>query len=151
MMECGWYQLLSTATARQGEGWRLLRISARRGVSAHRPRRGGDSRYPERYSRRVGINWDAEPREHWVLCSRAAPAALFRSDDGTWIAHRLDFFDMAGFTYSSAYIYLDACHGLGREALEDQARLRRLGYTASGSTQQLELSRPEEILEQLPR
>ena len=82
-----------------------------------------------------------------MLCSRAAPAAMFRADDGTWIAHRLDFFRMYGFAYSSAYIYLNACHGLGPEAFDNAARLRALGYAAAGETQQLELSAPEAILD----
>jgi hypothetical protein len=145
MMECGWHQPLSIETVRRGEGWELRKVTARNGRSVHR------SRMPSRYRRGLQIDWDAAPRDHYVLCSRQAPAAMFRSDDGTWIAHRLDFFDMYGFAYSSAYIYLNACHGLGPETLQSEARLRSLGYSASGETRQLELSAPEQILEQLPR
>lgn len=151
MMECGWYEPLSSRAVRQGEGWSLLRVTARHGTSVHRPGSRGGSRYPARYRRGLPIAWDARPREGWVLCSPDVPVSMFRSEDGTWIAHKLNLFDLPGFAESSAYIYLDACHGLGREALEDAPRLRSLGYSNAEPSQQLELNSPEEILRRLPR
>jgi len=151
MMECGWYRPLTSNAVRQGEGWSLLRVTARHGISVHRPGRRGGSHYPARYRRGLPIRWDAQPRVGWVLCSPNTPVSIFRSEDGTWIAHKLNLFDLPGFAESSAYIYLDACHGLGRDALEDQPRLRELGYSDSEPSQQLELRTPEEILEHLPR
>lgn len=150
-MECGWYQPLTSRAVRQGEGWSLLRVTARHGTSVHRPGSRGGSRYPARYRRGLAIAWEDRPSERWVLCSPAVSVSMFRSDDGTWIAHKLNLFDLPGFAESSAYIYLDACHGLGREALEDQPRLGSLGYSDSEPTQQLELPTPEAILEHLPR
>ena len=150
-MECGWYQPLTSRAVRQGEGWSLLRVTARHGTSVHRPGSRGGSLYPAGYRRGLAIAWDARPREGWVLCSPTAPVSMFRSEDGTWIAHKLNLFALPGFAESSAYIYLDACHGLGRQVLEDEARLRELGYSDSEPSQQLELTTPEAILEHLPR
>lgn len=150
MSECGWQQLLSREIVRRGDGYVLHRLSVRRGTSVHRPNRRGRPTFPRGYGRAVPIAWERAASETHVLCSRASPAVVFRSD-GRTIAHRLNFFDMYGFAYSSAYIYLNACHGLGREALEDESRLRRLGYAATGETEQIELSAPEAILEHLPR
>lgn len=150
-MECGWYEPLTSRAVRQGEGWSLLRTTARYGSSIHRPGRRGGSRYPARYRRGIAVVWDAQPREGWVLCSPSVPVSMFRSEDGTWIAHKLNLFSLPGFAESSAYIYLDACHGLGREALEDHRRLRELGYSDAEPSQQFELSSPEEILQHLPR
>lgn len=150
MSECGWQQLMSREVVRRGDGYVLHRLTVRRGTSVHRPDRRGRSTFPRGYGRGVPVAWERAPSETYVLCSRASPAVIFRSD-GRHIAHRLNFFDMYGFAYSSAYIYLNACHGLGREALGDEARLRRLGYAATGETAQIELSAPEDILQQLPR
>lgn len=150
MSECGWQQLLSREVVRRGDGYVLHRLTVLHGTSVHRPTRRGRSTFPSRYGRGVPIAWHQAASETYVLCSRAFPAVVFRSD-GRDVAHRLNFFDMYGFAYSSAYIYLDACHGLGRDALENEARLRRLGYSAIGETEQIELSSPQAILERLPR
>ncbi|HEX8194395.1 MAG TPA: hypothetical protein VF552_16010 [Allosphingosinicella sp.] len=143
MMECGWHQPLSIEAVRRGEGWVLQKVTARQGRSVHR------SETPGRYRRGLPIDWEA-PSDHYVLCSRERPAALFRSEDGTWIAHQLNLFDLYGFAYSSAYIYLNACHG-DPEALYDERRLRALGYQPGGETRQIELSAPEAILDLPPR
>jgi|GEM_PF-3152400 len=151
MMECGWYQPLSSRAVRQGEGWSLLRVTARRGTSVHRPRSRRGSRYPARYRRGLAIAWEDGPQEGWVLCSAALPVSMFASGDGSWIAHKLNLFDLPGFAESSATIYLDACHGLGPDALEDERRLRELGYSNAEPSQQVELRSPEDILQDLPR
>lgn len=143
MMECGWHQPTAIEAVRRGDGWVLQKVTARQGRSVHR------DATPGRYRRGLPIDWEAAPSDHYVLCSRERPAAAFRSEDGTWIVHQLNLFDLYGFAYSSAYIYLNACHG-DPEALYDERRLRALGYRPGGETMQIELSAPEAILD-LPR
>lgn len=150
MMECGWYQLVSKEAVRSGEGFVLHRVTARRGSSVHRLRGRRPSDYPARYRPGLAIEWDTEATEGWVLCSRDNPTSMFRNDDGGWIAHRLNLFDLPGHAESSAYIYLNVCHGLAPAALTER-RLRALGYQASRTTQQYELARPEDIFEHLGR
>lgn len=151
MMECGWFQPLASTVTARGEGYVLHHMSARSGRSVHGIG-GGRARYPKRYRRGLPIDWDPQPRESWVLCSRERPTAMFRSEDGTLIAHRLNLFDLPGYAESSASIYLHVCHGLGREALLNPARLRALGYAASGRpTEQTEFGSPEHILAPLSR
>lgn len=153
MMECGWFQPLTSEVAARGDGYALHRMSARSGRSIHRGD-SGRAGYPRRYRRGLPLDWDSVPRESWVLCSRERPTAMFRSEDGSLIAHRLNLFDLPGYAESSAYIYLRVCHGIGREALLNQRRLRALGYRPDGPpTEQNELSSPDEILARttLPR
>ncbi|MEA3051875.1 MAG: hypothetical protein QOG72_778 [Sphingomonadales bacterium] len=140
MMECSWSKPVSNVAIRTARGDVLRRIVAIQGVSVHR------DDYPSRYSSSVPIRWEKAPNVDYVLCSRRQPALAF-SSDGRWTAHALDLFNLAGYNTASAVIYLRACHGIDLSRGDIETVLRRLGYRAGTRSDQVEISRPEQLFD----
>ena len=128
--ECRWLRIAAVESlARLPEG-ELRRMVVRRGVSVAP---GGRRRVrPDDAS----IEWQAgEVAEH-AFCSTRRPAYAFDRDGGGLIVHFLDPFDLAGYQYVSAGLYMRLCHG--RERLPGAAALRRLGYRPGTRSEQVE-------------
>ena len=130
--QCSWLRVMRVEQESE-----LRRIVARRGSSSHRegdiPRRAADAR----------IAWENEDRAEYALCSTRRPAYAFPSDGGDLIVHFLDLFDLAGYQYSSATLYMAVCHG--RDALPAEAVLRSLGYAPGTRSEQIEATGPEAL------
>jgi hypothetical protein len=128
--ECRWLRIIAVeSVARQPEG-ELRRMVVRRGISTHHggnlPERAGDA----------SIEWQAGDTAEFAFCSTRRPAYAFERDGGGLLVHFLDPFDLAGYQYVSAGLYMRLCHG--RERLPGAAGLRRLGYAPGTRSEQVE-------------
>ena len=132
--ECGWLRIVAAeSVARVAEG-ELRRMVARRGSSVH------DGRLPER-EREARIAWEANDSVGYAFCSARRPAYAFEREGEGLIVHFLDLYDLAGYQFVSAGLYMRLCHG--RERLPRAAVLRRLGYRPGTRSEQVEGATPE--------
>jgi len=112
----------------------LRSIVVRRGVSTH-----PDGNLPRR-ARDARIEWEAADQAEYAFCSARRPAYAFGREGEGLIVHFLDLFDLAGYQYASAGLYMRLCHG--RERLPRAAVLRRLGYRPGTRSEQVEGATP---------
>jgi hypothetical protein len=143
MMECTWSKPVSNVAVRSMPGGVLRKVATIQGSSVHR----GD--YPSRYQASIRIAWK-KPAAGYVLCSRSQPATAFRSGK-RWIAHALDLFDLYGYNTASAVAYLRACHGVDYYSDDIDEVMRGLGYQAGTRNEQVQITRPEQLLDLPPR
>lgn len=128
--ECRWLRIAGFETAgryRQGE---LRRMRARTGTSYH-----PDGNIPARAAG-VKIAWLRGDGTEYAFCSTVRPAYAFTDEDGKLVIHFLDLFDLAGYQYASAQMYMRLCHGRG--SLPSERVLRGLGYRAGTRSAQVE-------------
>ena len=118
--QCAWLRVLRLGTPRATRQGVLRSIGVRRGISVH-----PDGRIPAR-ARDARIQWDAGREVDYAFCSVRRPGFAFGDDAGGLVIHYLDLFDLGGYQYSSAGLYMRICHGM--EGIPADARLRRLGY-----------------------
>jgi len=143
MMECSWSRPVSNAAVRSTPAGTLRRVAAIRGTSVHR------DDYPSRYHPSIHIEWKQPAAIDYVFCSRSQPAFAFRSGK-RWIAHALDLFNLGGYNTASAVTYLRACHGVDYDREDIDRAMRGLGYRPGTRSEQVEIARPEQLLD-LPR
>lgn len=137
---CSWRRVVRVERIDGNAHGELRRITSRDGSSEY-----GMAEPPSRYSPRLRIAWEAGDRSDYVFCSRERPAFAFRDSDGPgFITHFLDLYQLFGYQYSSAEIYMRACHGEGLPV--SPASLRRLGYRPGTRSEQVEDRRPEDLL-----
>jgi hypothetical protein len=136
--ECAWLHVSRVERVSGDRHGELRRLVGRSGTTTH-----GMADPPSRYSRRLRVAWEDEDRSDYVFCSREQPAYAFPDEGGRHIAHYLDLFDLAGYQYASATLYLRVCHD--RALSFDAAALRRLGYRPGTRSEQVENARPEEL------
>ena len=128
--ECAWQRILRFERVRTVPQGDLRRIVSRRGFS-------GDDAQPS------DVNWEEGEETSYVFCSRERPAHAFPGGDGSGlIIHYLDLFDLAGYQYGSAMLYMRACHG--RDFSEDMD-LGALGYRRGTRNEQVENGSPEDM------
>jgi hypothetical protein len=136
--ECRWSRvarLERVATVPQGE---LRRLVAREGTSNYQ------DEAPETYSAAVPIAWAAADRSDYAFCSRERPAFAFPGDEGHYLLHYLDLFDLAGYQFASARAYMRICHDAQFDG-EDRALLQRLGYHPGTRNEQVEAGDPRDL------
>jgi len=143
MMECSWSKPVSNVAIRSTPSGTLRKVTAVRGVSAYR------SSPPSRFDESIAVDWEKRPSVQYVFCSTSQPALAFRSGK-RWIAHALDLFDLPGYHIASAVAYLRACHGIDYDRADIAEAMRSLGYLSETRSEQVEISRPEQLLD-LPR
>jgi hypothetical protein len=132
--ECAWVRIVrleSVSTSRHGE---LRRVTRRSGSSS------GDADAPAP----TDVRWEARDRADYVFCSTERPAYAFPGDDGGYIIHYLDLFDLAGYQMSSAGLYLRLCQDQPFDP-EDDGAIRALGYRPGTRNEQVEHARPEDM------
>ena len=144
-MECRWERRISNAVVRTTPRGQLRKYVVTAGTSVHR-----DNRPPSAYSRRIRIAWEPRPETKYIFCSRRQPALAFQRDDGSWVAHAMDMFNLAGYNTSSAIIYTRACHGLDFNFANIEARLRRLGYRPGTRSGQMDIRSPFQLTDLPP-
>ena len=139
-MECSWVKPVSNVAIRSTAAGTLRKVTAFRGTSTYRddPPSGFDESIP--------IEWHKPAAVQYVFCSRSSPALAFRSGR-RWIAHALDLFDLPGYQGASAVSYLRACHGIGQDRDDLEEAVRRLGYRPGTRSDQVEIDRPEQLLD----
>jgi hypothetical protein len=135
--QCRWLRVTRAERVSANAQGELRRVTGRQGTSVH-----GDRAPPSRYGPRLRIQWEPAARSDYVFCSRERPAYAF-ADEGGHIAHYLDLFDLAGYQYSSAAMYMRLCHD--RALPTGAAALRRLGYRPGTRNEQVENARPEDL------
>lgn len=128
--ECQWLRIVSVDSVLRLPEGELRRMVVRRGVSTHL-----DGNLPDR-PERASIQWQADDMAEHAFCSNRRPAYAFDRDGGGRLVHFLDPFDLAGYQYVSAGLYMRLCHG--RERVPDAAGLRRLGYAPGTRSEQVE-------------
>lgn len=138
--ECGWLRVVRVETVRANGHGELRRLVGRRGTSRY-----GDGDPPRAYGVRVRIDWERSDRSDYAFCSRERPAYAFPNDGG-YILHYLDPFDLAGYQQASATMYMRICHDRGFNP-GDVVPLRRLGYRPGTRSEQVEDARPESLAE----
>jgi len=137
--ECAWLRVARIETAARNSHGELRRLTGRRGTSLYR-----NGIPPRAYGRRVRVTWDARDRSEYAFCSIGRPAHAFPYDSGRYILHYLDLFDLAGYQYTSATMYLRICHDLEFDP-ENAAVLRNLGYRPGTRSEQVEDAAPEDL------
>jgi hypothetical protein len=135
--QCSWLRVTGSERLSANAHGELRRVTGRHGTSVH-----GDRALPSRYGPRLRIEWEPAERSDYVFCSRERPAYAF-ADEAGHIAHYLDLFDLAGYQYSSASMYMRLCHD--RALPSGTATLRRLGYRGGTRNEQVENARPEDL------
>lgn len=143
MMECSWSKPVANVAVRSTPAGTLRKVTAVRGTSVHR------DEPPSRYHASIRIDWDKAASVTYVLCSRSQPAFAFRSGK-RWIAHALDLFGLGGYNRASAVGYMRACHGVDYDREDIDKVIRGLGYRPGTPSEQVEIARPEQLLN-LPR
>jgi hypothetical protein len=128
--ECGWLRVRNVSTVRTVPEGRLRRLVGRPGGSTH-----PDGAIP-RSAASAKIAWQGKDKVSYAFCSTRRPAFAFEDEDGKLIVHFLDLFDLGGYQYSSAGLYMRLCHGLAE--VPQARRLRALGYRAGTRSGQLE-------------
>ncbi len=146
MMECSWERRVSNAVVRTTPRGQLRKYIVSAGTSEYRT-----NRPPSAYSRAIRIAWEPRPKTSYIFCSRSQPALAFQSDDGRWIAHALDLFNLPGYHTASAIIYARACHGLDFNFANSERRLRRLGYRPGTRSGQIEIRSPFQLVDLPPQ
>lgn len=108
---------------------RLRRIVGRSGGSTHL-----DGAIPARPP--AATEWERAEKTGYAFCSTRRPAFAFAGEDGKLILHFLDLFDLAGYQYPSAGLYMRLCHGLAE--VPKPRRLRAMGYRPGTRSDQVE-------------
>ena len=139
-MECSWSRPVSNVAIRSTAAGTLRKVTAFRGTSTYRD----DA--PSGFDKSIAIEWHRPAAVQYAFCSRSRPAFAFRSGK-RWIAHALDLFDLPGYQVSSAVSYLRACHGVDYDRVDVDGLLRRLGYRPGARSDQVEIDRPEQLLD----
>ena len=134
---CAWFLIQEKNIVASDKNGALFRVTLQRFTT----RRAND-RPPPRKA------WEVS--EGYVLCSKTRPAVLFQSG-GEWLAHILAPAQpsaYAGYNLTSHVQYFAVCHGVGLPAIDEPmlAKARALGYPAGGASEQIKLSKPEDIL-----
>ena len=134
---CAWFLIQEKNIVASDKNGALFRVTVQRFTT----RRAND-RPPPRKA------WESS--DGYVLCSKTRPAVLFQSD-GEWLAHILAPGQpnaYAGYNLTSHVQYFAVCHGVGLPAIDEPmiAKARALVYPASGGSEQIKLSKPEDIL-----
>lgn len=142
-MECSWSRPVSNVAIRSTAAGTLRKFTAFRGTSAYR------DDPPSGFDESIRIEWQRPAAAQYVFCSRSRPALAFRSGK-RWVAHALDLFDLPGYQGASAVSYLRACHGVDHDREDIETVMRRLGYRSGTRSDQVEIDRPEQLLD-LPR
>jgi hypothetical protein len=132
--ECAWLRVLRLGAPTSVPQGVLRPIEVRRGISVHL-----DGKLPNR-ARDALIEWEARGSTNYAFCSTRRPAYAFESD-GELIVHFFNLFDLGGYQYNSAQLYMRLCHG--RMSLPNNAALRRLGYRPGTRSEQVEARSPE--------
>jgi hypothetical protein len=143
MMECSWSKPISNVAVRSSPGGTLRKVTFIRGMSVYR------DDPPSRYRPSIRVDWGKRASVDYVFCSRSRPALAFRSGK-RWIAHALDLFALPGSHTASAIAYLRACHGVDYDRADIDQVMRGLGYRSGTRSEQVEIARPEQLLD-LPR
>ncbi|HEX8124778.1 MAG TPA: hypothetical protein VF548_04280 [Allosphingosinicella sp.] len=139
-MECSWSRPVSNVAIRSTAAGTLRKVTAFRGTSTYRD----DA--PSGFDKSIAIEWHRPAAVQYAFCSRSRPAFAFRSGK-RWIAHALDLFDLPGYHAASAVSYLRACHGVDYDRVDVDDMLRRLGYRTGTRSDQVEIKRPEQLLD----
>lgn len=137
--ECAWLRVARIETAARNSRGELRRLTGRRGTSLHR-----NGIPPRAYGRTVRVTWETRDRSEYAFCSTGRPAHAFSDDSGRYILHYLDLFDLAGYQYSSATMYMRICHDLAFDP-ENAAVLRNLGYRPGTRSGQVEDAAAEDL------
>lgn len=127
--QCAWLRIAAVAPPQRFPEGVLRGIDVRRGISTHL-----DGALPSG-PRGVRIEWDGGVHSEYAFCSARRPAYAFHGGDGL-IVHFLDPFDLAGYQYATAGLYMRLCHGLAR--LPSPRAMRRLGYRPGTRSEQVE-------------
>lgn len=134
---CAWLRIIAVGTPRRVPQGMLRGIDVRRGSSTHL-----DGAVPAG-PRGVRIDWRDQAGAEYAFCSTLRPAFAFRGEDGELLIHFLDPFDLAGYQYASAGLYMRICHGLTR--LPSARAMRRMGYRPGTRSEQVEGGTPEDL------
>jgi hypothetical protein len=140
-MECQWERRISNSVERTTPRGQLRKYVVTAGTSIHR-----NNRPPRAYNRAIPIAWEARPKTSYIYCSTSQPAFAFQGDDGRWVAHALDLFNLPGFHSSSAILYVRACHGFDFQFADSEPRLKRLGYRPGTRSGQIEIRSPNQLI-----
>lgn len=132
--ECGWLRVLRLGAPTSVPQGVLRPMQVRRGSSVHL-----DGKLPNR-PRDARIEWEGQASMTYAFCSVRRPAYAFESD-GSLVVHFLNLYDLGGYQYVSAQLYMRLCHG--RVSLPNNAALRRLGYRPGTRSEQVEARSPE--------
>lgn len=127
--ECAWMRVIAIGEPRRFPQGVLRGIDVRRGRSVHL-----DGTLPSS-ARQARIEWQDVAGAEYAFCSTRRPAYAFGGDDGL-LVHFFDPFDLAGYQYSSAALYMRVCHGFQR--LPSARTMRRLGYRPGTRSEQVE-------------
>lgn len=127
---CAWLRVTRVEPVTRVPQGALVSMVGRRGGSTHLdgnlPNRASDAR----------IEWERADRTAYAFCSTRRPAYAFEDEDQGLVVHFLDLFDLGGYQYSSAGMYMRLCHG--RASIPSAAVLRRLGYRPGTRSEQVE-------------
>ena len=137
MGDCSWSVILAREPVRRSASGQLVKLTLRGGTSHHE-----DEDYPSD-SRGVRIEWNSEPHEVFIFCSRVLPTVILAVDGG-YQADVLDF--VSGpppALESSANLYARVCHDGADWSGSNYAR--RFGYQVPSDEFEVELQRPEDI------
>lgn len=136
--QCVWARVVRVETVSATARGELRRVVQRAGTSSH-----GDD-VPDGYSASVPVRWEARDSSSYAFCSTARPGYAFPDESGRYVLHYLDLFDLAGYQYSSATMYMRICHDLAFDP-ENAAALRSLGYRPGTRSEQVEDGAPEDL------
>jgi hypothetical protein len=136
--QCVWLRVARAQSVSTSPHGTLRRLTARRGLSRY------DDDAPEAWSPTIQATWDPRDQNVFAFCSTERPAYAFPDEEGAYIIHYLDLFDLAGFQMASAATYLKLCHDRPPE-IDDAAGLRALGYRPGTRDEQVEEGSPEDM------
>ncbi|HEY5712840.1 MAG TPA: hypothetical protein VIT38_13180 [Allosphingosinicella sp.] len=136
--ECRWSRVARVEEVATGPQGALRRLVAREGTSRYA------DEAPEAYNSAVPIEWVAADHSDYAFCSRERPAYAFPDEEGHYLLHYLDLFDLAGFQLASARAYMRICHDEQYDG-EDTALLQRLGYRPGTRNEQVENGNPRDL------
>ena len=137
--QCAWLRVGAVEAVAAGGDGELRRLVGRAGRSVH-----GEADPPESHDESVPVEWEPRDSEAFAFCSTGRPAYAFRGSGGGWLIHHLDLFDLAGYQFASATMYLQLCHGRAFDPADPEA-LRRLGYRPGTRRGQVEGADPRSL------
>ncbi|HEX8217057.1 MAG TPA: hypothetical protein VF577_06300 [Allosphingosinicella sp.] len=127
MGECEWFAELERETVRRSRATRLVRLRLIAGRSS--VREGED--YSESWGSSARVEWQAEPYDSWIFCSRDTPAVVSRVGNG-YVADPLSG-PVPAPLQTAARLYIHAC---GREPGTN---------SSDAEPAEIELARPEDM------
>jgi hypothetical protein len=136
--QCVWLRVARNESVSTSPHGTLRRLTGRRGMSRY------DDEPPGAWSPSVRVDWDPRDQNVFAFCSPERPAYAFPDEEGTYILHYLDLFDLAGFQMASAATYLTICHDRPPQ-IDDAAGLRALGYRPGTRNEQVEEGTPQDM------